>query len=284
MPTCDLHTHSLCSDGSCTPEEVVSLACSAGLSALALTDHNTFAGLDRAQKAAEGRISFCGGCEFTTEADGQELHLLGLFLEPERRGELEAILETQERLREINNRQTIENLAKVGYSLSYGEFLEGAGAGIHNRVHIARYLMSKGIVGTVSEAFAGLLSIHAGFYRPAKRLDFYEMIPKIRAAGGVTVWAHPLFHVDRPTCQRILTRAKDCGLDGVEVYYPTYTEDDTAFLLELCKKYGLLESGGSDFHGENKPGLRLGTGYGSLCVPLSCYEKLAALAEERKHL
>ena len=258
------------------------MACACGLSALALTDHNTVDGLERAFRAAAGRIALCGGCEFTTEADGQELHLLGLFLDPERLEPIRNALKEQQRRKEESNRLTIESLAKAGYPLSYEEFISRYGTGMKNRVHIARYLIEKGIVHERREAFGGLLSSDSGYYIQPERLDFYGMIPLISKAGGVSVWAHPLSHVDRVTCERVLCRAKACGLDGMEVYYSTHSEDDTAFLHELCDKYQLLESGGSDFHGESKPGLKLGSGYGDLCVPFSCYETLKRLADERK--
>lgn len=282
MKFCDLHCHSNFSDGSNTPEEVIDLACQAGLSAIALTDHNTLDGLADFFQAAQGRIEACGGCEFTTEDNGQELHLLGLFLDPDRAQVLQEELTAQLIRKEASNRATIENLAAAGYDLSYQEFVSLYGNSVKNRVHIARYLIHKGIISEVGEAFADLLSKDGTYYIESAKLDFYKMIPLIKEAGGVTVWAHPLFHVDRQECERIMIKAKACGLDGVEVYYSTYTEDDTVYMRELAAKYGLLESGGSDFHGENKADIQIGSGRGNLSISYDCYEKLKEVAQKRK--
>lgn len=278
MNYCDLHVHSTYSDGSCSPKELVEIAEACGLCALALTDHNTVEGLSDFFEAASGKIAACGGCEITTEDDGLELHLLGLFLDPKRIAPLQVALSEQLARKEHSNRDTIERLSGAGYDVSYAEFIKLFGTGVKNRVHIANYLISKGIISEVSEAFDGLLSEHMGFYRETKKLDFYEMIGLIHEVGGVAVWAHPLYHVDRDTCEKIICKAKAVGLDGVEVYYSTYSEDDTAFMHKLCEKYHLLESGGSDFHGANKKRILMGTGYGNLRIPLECYEKL----KERK--
>ena len=274
MKYCDLHCHSSFSDGSCTPEQLVELACSAGLSALALTDHNTTEGFNPFLRAAEGKIEACAGCEFTTGDDGQELHLLGLFLDGKDLTAIQKALNEQCQRKAEGNRQTIERLAKAGYGLSYEEFIAFAGTGVKNRVHIARYLMSKGIVSDVSDAFNGLLSPENGYYQEGKKLDFYQMISMISDAGGLSVWAHPLYNVDRDVCDRTLKKAKDHGLGGVEVYYTTYSEEDTAFMLSECEKYRLLQSGGSDFHGENKPEIRLGTGHGNLRIPYDLYRRM----------
>lgn len=282
MEYCDLHCHSNCSDGSMPPEQVIDEACRAGLSAIALTDHNSMNGLARAAAAAEGRILFCNGCEITTQESGTELHLLGLVLDLDRTEALKKALDSQIRRKEESNRVTIENLAKAGYDVSYEEFLEKNPDQVRNRVAIANYLIAKGVKGETKQVIRTLLSVKEGFYQPPERLDFYEMIPLIRSAGGVAVWAHPLFHVDRAACDTILRKAKDCGLDGAEVYYSTYDEDDTCFMQEMCRKYKLLESGGSDFHGTNKPDIRIATGKGNLRVPFSCYEALRKLAAERQ--
>lgn len=283
MKYCDLHVHSIYSDGTCSPKELVENAISSDLCALALTDHNTVEGLDEFFEAAAEKIKVCGGCEITTEDDGQELHLLGLFLDPKKIEPIQNALTEQLKRKEQSNRETIEKLSAGGYDVSYPEFVEIYGHGVKNRVHIAKYLIHKGIISEIKEAFDRLLSTRMGFYQETKKLDFYNMISLIHEAGGVAVWAHPLFHVDRKTCETIILKAKDFGLDGVEVYYSTYSDDDTAFMHQLCEKYNLLESGGSDFHGENKPELQIGVGYGKLRIPLSCYENLKKAADERSN-
>lgn len=281
MKFCDLHCHSTFSDGRRTPEELVDLAVEAGLSALALTDHNTLGGLTRFFRAAAGRIEVCGGCELDTQADGHKVHLLGLFLDPERSKPLIEAMNAQQQHKDAQCRITIESLAAAGYPLSYDEFTALFPTERRNRMHVARYMMQKGVITAISEAFEGLLRPGNGFYEEPEKLDFYEMIPVIARAGGVSVWAHPLFHVDRDTCEAITAKAVSCGLDGTEVYYCTYSDDDTAFMRDICRRYNLLESGGSDYHGENKPGLMIGTGYGNLRIPYSCYESLKARANNQ---
>lgn len=286
MKICDLHCHSRFSDGTATPRELVDLACEKGLAALALTDHNTMDGLAPFAEAAEGRIEYCGGCEFSTDSNGRELHLLGLFLDPNHSGMLQNALTQQLERKEMSNRMTVERLTQDGYPVSYEEFISLYGTGSKNRTHIARYLIKKGVLHTVSEAMEGILSAKAGYYTAPKKLDFFEMIRMIRAQGGVAVWAHPMLQrsgeeMTQNDCEAILRQATECGLDGAEVYYSTYTEEDTTFMKKMCEKYGLIESGGSDFHGETKPNLEIGSGYGNLRVPYSCYEQLKKRATER---
>lgn len=283
MKYCDLHCHSNFSDGTSTPEEVIQLACSAGLSAVALTDHNTMGGLERAAKAADGKIAFFGGCELSTEIDGQELHLLGLFADPRTADKVQDVLIEQIYRKKRGNQETVERLAAAGYPLTYAEFQEKYDRGNANRVHIARYLVDSGIVPTINDAFEQFLAPGLGFYEEVHKPNFYDMIPLINESGGVSVWAHPLYNVDRDTCEKILQKAKGLGLDGTEAYYCTYSEDDQRFMQAMCEKYQLIESGGSDYHGTNKPGLCVGTGYGSLQIPYTCYENLFQRSKSRNH-
>lgn len=279
---CDLHCHSTYSDGSCTPESLVQLAVATGLAAVALTDHNTIDGHDAFLRAAAGRIEPCLGCEFSTEVDGQELHLLGLFLDVGRVGAIQRELSLQIRRKEEANRCTIERLVSAGYPLNYAEFIQTSGVGSRNRVHIAKYLMQKGIVKSVEEAFAGLLARDSAFVCQSSKMNFYEMIKKINDAGGVSVWAHPLVDVDRCTCRAILQRAKLCGLDGVEVRHSDFSAEEVTFMEALCHELQLLPSGGSDFHGAHKPDISIGKGRGDLSVPYDWYIALKRRAEARR--
>jgi len=281
MKYCDLHCHSNYSDGSCSPEELVNMACSLGLGAIALTDHNTLDGLECFYQAAKGRIAACGGCEFSTEAEGQELHLLGLFLDPTNCDELKNALNIQLQNEDESNRQTLERLANAGFDVSYDEFVDLFEVRAKNRAHIARYLLKKGIVSQVQEAFKELLSRDGSFYKESEKLNFYEMISLIHKVGGVAVWAHPLMQVDYSACEKIVQKAIDYGLDGIEVYYSKYTDKDINFMRQLSKKYHLIESGGSDFHGESKPDIHIGIGRGNLHIPINCYETLRQRALEK---
>ena len=271
MKYCDLHCHSDYSDGSCTPGELIEEACNHGLSAVALTDHNTLDGIGEFLETAGERIDALAGCEFTTEYNGKELHLIGFFSNISRLTAIRRALEEQRERKAENNRQTIERLAAAGYDLSYEEFLEFAGSGSKNRVHIAKYMMQKGIVSSISEAFDGLLFPGNGYYEECRKLDFCKMISLIDRSGGVSIWAHPLYNVDQIECENILKDPYVAGLDGIEVFYSTYSDADTEFMINMSNQYQLLQSGGSDFHGVSKPDIKIGVGHGNLKVPHECF-------------
>lgn len=276
---CDLHTHSTFSDGTLTPEALVELAVKQELGAVALTDHNTVAGCARFTAAAAGKpIHAVCGTEFSTDFGGTELHLLGLFLPPAVFAEVTAFTAKCNAMKEESNRQTIENLRAAGYGISYDELCAAFPGIFRNRSHIAQLLMRRGIVKTVAEAFQKLLDTDCGFYIRPHNPSFFDTIRQVKAWGGVAVWAHPLYHVDISKVYAILPAAAAAGLDGAEVYYSTYSDADTAAMLAAVKAFGLLPSGGSDFHGSVKPDIALGTGRGNLAVPYSCYEALRARA------
>ena len=276
---CDLHMHSVFSDGSCTPEELIELALSAGLSAVALTDHNTVDGCERFLSAAEGKqIDAVCGAELTTDYEGTELHLLGLFLAPEVFDDVSEYAVERNIAKESANKKMIERLAADGFDISYGEFVKRFPNRNRNRANIGALLQAKGYVASVSEAFAKYLGEGQKYYVHAPRLDFLRTIGKIHEWGGVAVWAHPLYHVDRARAREILIAARERGIDGAEAYYSTYSEDDTAYMLALCREFEILPSGGSDFHGATKPDIAVGKGKGNLAVPYSCYENLKKLA------
>lgn len=278
---CDLHIHSTFSDGTFTPEEIVELALKANLSAIALTDHNTIDGCPRIFAAAEGKsIEVVCGTELSTESGGTELHLIGLFLSPEVWKDVAEYVNERNISKESVNKKMIEQLASDGFDISYSEFSERFPNRNRNRANIGAILTEKGYVSSISEAFAKYLGEGKKYYIPSPRFDFLATIAKIHEWGGVAVWAHPLFHVDRNRAREILRVAKDCGLDGAEAYYSTYSTDDTSYMLGLCKEFDILPSGGSDFHGTVKPDISIGKGYGALAVPYSCYERLKKLCRK----
>lgn len=279
---CDLHTHSTFSDGTLTPEALVSLAVKQGLHAIALTDHNTVAGCARFAAAAEGApVHAVCGAEFSTDLAGEEMHLLGLFLPPSVWEEVAAFTAKRNEAKEESNRQTIENLRAAGYDISYDELCAAFPNIFRNRSHIAQLLLRRGLVTSVADAFQTLLDSKHGYYVRLRNPSFLETIRKIKAWGGVAVWAHPLYHADITKVTAVLPIARAAGLDGAEVYYSTYTDADTAAMLAAVKSFGLLPSGGSDFHGDAKPDIALGRGRGRLAVPQSCYEMLLARAAQK---
>lgn len=278
---CDLHTHSCFSDGTYTPAQLLEKAEALGLGAIALTDHNTVQGLpDLLAAASRYRVEAVPGVEFSTDYEGTELHILGLFVRPAWFGEITEKMADMQRRKEESNRELVENLRRAGYDLNY-EHICGKTLGQVNRAHIATELTSLGYTASVQEAFATLLSAKHGYYNPPERINAYEMIRYIRAIGAVPVLAHPFLSLkDEEPLRRFLGTAKETGLVGMEVLYPKYTQAQTRVAGELAEEYGLLPSGGSDFHGEVKPDINLGSGRGTLNVPLRYLEALKKTVSE----
>lgn len=266
---CDLHTHSHYSDGTCTPAEIVLQAASLGLSAVALTDHNTVAGLPEFLAAARGGpVQAIPGVELSTAYGNTELHIVGLFLPPEAFERVEACLAGFNRKKEESNRVLVENLNRGGYSLDYGEICRSHPEGTVNRATIAAALLEKGYVSSIQEAFGGLLSKKSGYYLPPERLGVFEAIRFLRSVGAVPVLAHSFLNLKTEAELRIFLRqAIPQGLAAMETMYSAYTPEVTQTARQIAREFGLAESGGSDFHGETKPHIRLGTGKGNLAVP-----------------
>lgn len=151
---------------------------------------------------------------------------------------------------------------------------------VHNRSHIARLLINGGAVETVSEAFRSLLSPRGRYYREAPKLPFIQTIRKIRAWGGLPVWAHPLLNMNREDVEKTAAVAAGEGLAGIEVYYSEFDDGDTEFMAGVASKNGLAASGGSDFHGKAKPDIKLGVGRGNLNIPFETYLKLSSLVPQ----
>lgn len=277
MKLCDLHTHSVFSDGSFTPEQLIDAAVGAGLSAIALTDHNTVSGLERfLSYAADKPVDAVPGIEFTTSHQGQELHILGLFLPRDAYSAITPYVRQAHENKEKSNRILAKCLNENGYPIDYEKLKASTPNGKINRAHFAAALVEAGLIGSREEAFQTILSPSHGWYQDYERLDTITTIRLIRSLGAVPVWAHPLFHVDHATCEAFLPDFKENGLTGIETVYSTYSEAETSFAKTMCRKFDLLESGGSDFHGANKPDISLGTGRGNLQIPYEFYEQLKA--------
>lgn len=273
--TCDLHTHSVFSDGTYTPAQLIAEAESIGLSAVALTDHNTIAGLPDFLAAGEGSaVEAVPGCEFSTDYNGTELHILGLWIPPEHYQTVTDLLDKAQKDKEESNRDLVRALNEAGYTIDYQKVIARSQGSV-NRAHIAAELLENSYVSSIQEAFARLLSQKHGFYRPPQRIDAYECIRFIKSIGAKAVLAHPFLNLKEETALRgFLPEAVEAGLDGMEVLYSKFTPEQTALAQQIAQEYGLLPSGGSDFHGENKPDIRLGVGRGTLCIPYSWMEAL----------
>ena len=266
---CDLHTHSTYSDGTCTPAEIIAQAETIGLSAIALTDHNTVAGLPDFMDAAQNSsVEAVPGVEISCQYGDTELHLVGLYLPMENLDVITVYLESLNRKKEESNRQLIRNLNRAGYLLDYDEILQAHPDGTVNRAVIAATMLEKGYVSSMNEAFHGILSAKAGFYVPPQRLTFFNAIALLRYVEAVPVLAHPFLNLKTEEALRAcLQEAVPKGLVAMETMYSSYSPETEATARRIAKEFCLLESGGSDFHGQTKPHISLGFGKGNLAVP-----------------
>ncbi len=272
---CDLHTHSVFSDGTYTPGEIIAEAKRLGL-IVALTDHNTAAGLPEFMDAAQKLgVTAVPGVEFSTEYNGKELHLLGLFVLPEHYAAVERMVKEQHVLKEISNMELVERLNQAGYLIDYMKVKRRNPNGNANRAHMAAELLDQGYVTSIREAFDTILSDNGGFYVPPSRLQLIDVIKELRRIGVLPILAHPLQELTEPELRDLLPNTIEAGLAGMETMHSSYTPETIALAEKIAAEFNLLSSGGSDFHGSVKPGISLGTGRGWLCIPSKIYSNLA---------
>jgi predicted metal-dependent phosphoesterase TrpH len=266
----DLHCHSTASDGTCSPSELITLAKNARLSALALTDHDTTAGLPEFLEAAKAQ-DFDGipGIELAGRDQRQHsFHILGLFIQPDHPGLLEI---TQQILQWRNERNynIIAKLNQLGLDISLADIEECCDGDVLGRPHIAQALIRKKICRTVKQAFDKIIGRGCEAYVSRQVPTPEECIRVIHAAGGLAIWAHP-YSSDSMTnsrCRELAAELKEQGLDGIEAYYSLHRQPQTLEALKIARELNLLVTGGSDFHGSHFPKLNLGSGYGRLEVP-----------------
>ena len=273
---CDLHTHSVFSDGTYTPGEIIAEAKRLGL-IVALTDHNTAAGLPEFMDAAQKLgVTAVPGVEFSTEYNGKELHLLGLFVLPEHYAAVERMVKEQHVLKEISNMELVERLNQAGYSIDYIKVIRRNRNGNANRAHMAAELLDQGYVTSIREAFDTILSDNGGFYVPPSRLQLIDVIKELKRIGVLPILAHPLQELTEAELRNLLPNAIEAGLAGMETMHSSYTPETIALAEMIATEFNLLSSGGSDFHGSVKPGISLGTGKGWLCIPSEIYSNLVS--------
>ena len=278
---CDLHIHSTCSDGTLTPTELIRLAEHRGVGAVALCDHNTVAGLPEFLGAAAGSgLWAVPGIEFSTDYENTELHILALFVKPQHYAAITEKMERMLRDKEQSNRNLVAGLKSAGIPIDYDAIRASHPKGNINRAVIAAEMVRLGYCESVQDAFKNWLSEKHGYYCPPKRPDALETIRFIKSIGAVSVQAHPFLSLAEERLRAFLPLAAEAGLDAMEVYYPKFSAEQTALAQLLAEEHGLLLSGGSDFHGANKPDIQLGTGRDNLHIPLSVLEKLAAVIGE----
>lgn len=278
----DLHTHSTASDGSESPGTVVELAKAAGLSALALTDHDTLEGIAEAREAAERvGIDIVPGVELSLRYDTGGMHLLVLWLEPAQ-GPLQDRLLGLQAGRGVRNERIVDQLRTAGFDISIEEVLAESGGGSVGRPHIAAVMMAKGYVPDIRTAFDDWLGAGRPGYVGRERLEPEEAISLARESGAVPVLAHPhtLGMTTASAMADLLTWLKRAGLIGLEALYSSYRRHEREGYADLARRFGLVPSGGSDFHGRYKPELEIGSGYGDLVVDNSVLEELRRHAGE----
>ncbi len=277
----DLHSHSTASDGSFSPTELVKLAKEMGLKALALTDHDTVEGLEEFIKAGkELDLETVPGTELSAYFEKGTLHILGYFIDFHSQKLKDRLKKLQE-ARAERNPKIVKKLQALGIPITYEEVVAISGGGQIGRPHFAKLLLQKGIVKTFDEAFERFLKKGAPAYVEKDKIFPRECLEIILDAGGVPVLAHPFtLHLENDALEAFVKQLKDWGLRGIEVYYTEHTPEQTAFYLKLAEKYELCVTGGSDFHGKNKPEIKLGVGYGNLRVPYRLLEKLKEVAQQ----
>ncbi len=335
MQAIDLHVHSSRSDGTFSPSRLVDYAGEKGLTAFALTDHDTVDGLDEAIQYAEKlkqsdhmiseaacsgiseqefsssacRNTDSAGCagqacttnaqnpsaaapavpevipgiEFSTEYQGQDVHILGLFInyhEDSFRRQLKEFVDS----RVNRNRKMCRLLTEAGIPVTYEDLLAEFPDAVITRAHYAKYMLSHGYTKSMAEAFERYIGDHCSCYIPREKITPVQAVELVLKSGGVPILAHPvLYHMSDTRLDTLTRELTEAGLTGLEAIYSTYSAAEERQMRRLADKYGLLISGGSDFHGENKPGLDLGNGYGKLFVPCSILDDIRnAAAEIRK--
>lgn len=286
LPIIDLHSHTNCSDGQYSPEEIVALAEKTGLFALAITDHDTMAGVQRALEASKNHaVEVVPGVEVSAEGpNGLAIHIVGLFVDhndPNLNRRLdECKNERYHRLDKI-----IARLDELNMPLSREKILSFAGSAAPARPHIAQAMIEMGYVQDNDEAFEKYLSRGKIAYVDRDRLDCKETAQLIRGAGGIPILAHPCYLwreglVDQQVEELILDM-KEGGPLGIEILYSDHTVEETAKAAALAEKFGLIPSGGSDFHGSTKSRIQLGRGLGNLVIGLDILKKLKSAREQQ---
>lgn len=311
MEIVDLHVHSNRSDGTFTPAGLVDYAMEKGLAAFALTDHDTIDGVEEAilrreelKKAfaesrggghtrtganAQGGIfprdkAVCPvpevipGIEFSTEYQGRDIHIVGLFIDyksPVLLRHLKAFVDS----RDTRNQKMCRLLTRAGIPVTYEALLEEFPGAVITRAHYAKYMLNHGYIKTLQEAFERYIGDGCPCYVSREKVTPVQAVKLILCTGGVPVLAHPvLYHLEDRQLELLISELKEAGLMGIEAVYSTYTQEEEGRMRTLAARHGLLISGGSDFHGSNKPGLDLAVGYGKLFIPGSILEEIKKAA------
>ncbi len=277
---CDLHMHSTHSDGTDAPRRLVEIAAEQGLGIIAVTDHDTTTAVEEAQAAGrELGVRVLSGVEISVEHHGRTVHLLGYCFDSGA-GRLESALAALLEGRNKRNRLIIKKLNDLGVPVTYEEVEREAGGKVVGRPHFAAALLKSGAVQSLQEAFDQYLATGGRAFVDRLAFSLKDAVGMVREAGGVAVLAHPKQVRLGPdeNLETLVKNLAETGLGGIECYYNNHTPEETATFLKYAEKYGLTATGGSDYHGANKPDISLGTGRGDLRVPIACAEELARRA------
>jgi len=277
----DLHIHSTASDGTLSPSEIISLAHSLNIGAIAITDHDTIDGSKEALTLdIPPSLKLLTGVEISASSNPSlpyagSFHMLGYSIRLDDPA-LNRALDMLQDARRNRNPKIVKRLNNLGINLSLKDVADEFGEGQLGRPHIAQFMVKRGFVKSINEAFDKYLGTGRPAYVDKYRLDCGRGIEIILAAGGIPVLAHPFFlHIEnKDRFEDLIVSLKKIGLKGIEAYYPEHSPGLTAFYAEIANRYDLLITGGTDFHGSIKPDIRMGSGRGNLFVPYSLYEKL----------
>jgi predicted metal-dependent phosphoesterase TrpH len=264
--TADLHLHTHYSDGTETPARVIALAKQAGLSTVAITDHDTTEGLPEAYEAGKAAgVEVLPGIEMSASTDGLEVHLLGLLIDVKNYALVEHLVEQRDR-RVQRVHAMVERLERVGARISADEVLTLAGKGTVGRPHVARVLLKHGYISSLPEAFEKYIGPSNAGFVPGSPVPPADIIRLIRGAGGVPVLAHPIFLKNDALIETFMSQ----GLAGVEAFHSSHNPEQVRHYEQLADRLGLLKTGGSDFHGDSKEGVAVG----AVKVPYALVEAL----------
>ena len=267
----DLHTHSNCSDGTFSVKELMDYAHEKNLSAIALTDHDTVDGLDEGALYVKEKypdMEFVPGIEFSTVEEGKDVHIVGLYIDhhnPDFPGKLQQFIDSRT---ERNKKMCKKLTEEAGIPISYDELVSSFPGAVLTRAHYAKFMVDRGYARNRNEVFDKYIGDNCPYYVEREKISPEEAIGYILEAGGVPILAHPiLYHMSDRKLDALVARLKEAGLKGIEAIYSTYSPSEERQIKELAAKYNLAVSGGSDFHGANKPKIDLGTGMGKLFLP-----------------
>ena len=279
----DLHLHTTASDGTDTPAQLVEKAAALGLAAIAVTDHDTVAGLpEAAQAGTRYGVEVIAGIELSTDYRDNNVHVLGYFLDPDAAA-LRSALDWARREFAERNAKMIAMLASDGFDISL-EALEAEYPGaVLARPHMAEHLVKKGYADSIEDAFDRYLGVGRKYFLPRRRIPLAEAIAAIRASGGLASLAHPLQYGYPPDeVTTMIACARDGGVGALECIYSGYTSEQMRWLLDRAAEYGLAVSGGSDCHGARKRHISLGCGTGELAIPYEVLRRLKERAAQKE--